>query len=191
MRQVKLLFILGLLIAAVGIGARADNKEQPKEKPKANTEQPKAQTPAQKSGEIEWMAYDDGLKKAKEENKHVFIDFTAKWCGWCKKMDRETFKEPEVVNLINESFVPVRVDGDSPHELDVDGYKITEKSLTRSEFGVRGYPSFWFLKPDGTKLGKIDGYRTKDFMMEALTFVKDYKYDSTKTKPSDQADAGK
>ena len=87
--------------------------------------------------------------------------------------------------------VPVRVDGDSPHELDVDGYKITEKSLTRSEFGVRGYPSFWFLKPDGTKLGKIDGYRTKDFMMEALTFVKDYKYDSTKTKQSDQADAGK
>jgi len=191
MRQVKWLFILGVMIAAIGINARADNKDPKKEAPKAKTEQPKAEAPAEKSGEITWMEYDAGLKKAKEENKHVFIDFTAKWCGWCKKMDRETFREPEVVELINGNFVPVRVDGDSPNELDIEGFKITEKSLTRSEFGVRGFPAFWFLKPDGTKLGKIDGYRDKDFMMQALTFVKDYKYDSTRTKQSDQADAGK
>jgi thioredoxin-related protein len=191
MRQVKSLLILGLLLTAVGMNARADNKEQPRQKPEAKSEQPKAQAPAEKSGEITWMEYDAGLKKAREENKHVFIDFTAKWCGWCKKMDRETFKEPDVVKLINESFVPVRVDGDSPNELDVDGYKITEKSLTRNEFGVRGYPSFWFLKPDGTKLGKIDGYHNKDYMLEALTFVRDYKYDTTRASQSGESDEGK
>lgn len=187
MRQVKLLIILGLLFA-FGVAVKATNKDPKKETPKDKTEQPKAQAPAEKSDGINWLAYDDGLKKAKAENKHVFIDFTAKWCGWCKKMDRETFHEPEVIDLINQSFVPVRVDGDSPHELDINGYKITEKSLTRNEFGVRGYPSFWFLKPDGTKLGKIDGYHDKDFMVRALTYVKDYKYDTTRT---GQADAGK
>lgn len=188
MRQLRTLFTAGLLIAALGITTGAVDKDAKDDSPKSKTEQPKANAPETKSGEITWLEYDDGLKKAQKENKHVFIDFTAKWCGWCKKMDRETFQEPEVVELINQHFVPVRVDGDSPHELDVEGFKITEKNLTRSEFGVRGFPSFWFLKPDGTKLGKIDGYRDKSFMMEALTFVKDYKYDSTR---SEQADAGK
>ncbi len=130
---------------------------------------------------IQWMSYDAGLQKAAKENKHVFIDFTAKWCGYCKKMDRETFSKAEVISMINDNFVPVRVDGDSQQELDIDGYKITESNLTKQEFGVRGYPTFWFLKPDGTKLGAITGYRPPNVMMDALTFVKDGKYDTTGT----------
>jgi uncharacterized protein YyaL (SSP411 family) len=141
--------------------------------------------------EINWMAYDEGLKKAKAENKPIFIDFTAKWCGWCKKMDRETFSKPEVIELINNNFIAVKVDGDSERELNIDGYKITEKNLTRVEFGIRGYPSFWFLKPDGTRLGMIRGYRTADYMMEAFQFVLEKKYDSTKTETDPQKDKSK
>jgi thioredoxin-related protein len=131
--------------------------------------------------EIKWHDYDVGLKKAKDINRHVFIDFTAKWCGYCKKMDREVFSDPRIIDLLNNDFVSVRVDGDSRRELDIDGYKITEQNLAKSEFGVRGYPTFWFLKPDGSKLTLIGGYRPTDYMLEALTFVKDYKYDSTVT----------
>ncbi|MFH2048010.1 MAG: DUF255 domain-containing protein [bacterium] len=134
-----------------------------------------------KNTEIAWISYDEGLVKAKKEGKHVFIDFTTSWCGWCKKMDKETFSRPEVIELVNEHFVPVQVDGDSQNMLDIDGFKITEQSLTKSEFGVRGYPTFWFLKSDGTKLGNISGYRDTKSMMDALTYVKDEKYDTTKT----------
>lgn len=131
--------------------------------------------------EIEWHAYDVGLKKAQQEDKHVFIDFTAKWCGYCRKMEREVFSDPEVINMLNNDFVSVKVDGDSKNELNIDGYKITERNLAVREYGVRGYPTFWFLKSDGTKLGSIGGYRPLDFMVDALTFVKEKRYDSTST----------
>lgn len=143
--------------------------------------QNESKTDKPSADEIQWVPYDVGLERAAAENKHVFINFTAAWCGFCKKMDRETFSKPEVIEMINTYFVPVEVDGDSKNELDVDGYKITESNLTKREYGVRGYPTFWFLKSDGTKLGMISGYRPAEVMIEALTFVKEEQYDTTKT----------
>ncbi|HWR82536.1 MAG TPA: DUF255 domain-containing protein [Candidatus Deferrimicrobium sp.] len=172
--HVLLPLAVSLFLAAGSVYPEESKKVTPKP-----SDQPTAATKS-----IQWQAYDTGLARAKAEKKHVFIDFTAKWCGWCKKMDKETFSQPAVVDMLNANFVPVRVDGDSEHELNVDGYKITEKDLARSEFAVTGYPSFWFLKPDGTKLAVIRGYRQTDYMMEALVYVKDAKYDTTDSKSS-------
>ena len=138
------------------------------------------------SKKVDWQAYDIGLSKAKVNNKHVFIDFTAEWCGWCKKMERETFADPKVVDMLNEYFVPVKVDGDSKNELLIDGYKITEKNLARHEFGIRSYPIYWVLESDGTKLTYIRGYKPVDYMMEVLEYIKDRRYDSTSTKTPEQ-----
>lgn len=131
---------------------------------------------------INWYSYDEGLKKAKEEKKHVFIDFTAKWCGYCKKMNKEAFADSEVINLLNNNFVAVKVDGDSKKELDIDGYLTTEKDIARKEFGVRSYPTFWWLESDGSKIGNKIGYVPTEWMVGALNFVKDNKYDTTLAK---------
>ena len=130
------------------------------------------------TAEIEWLDYDKGLIKGKEENKHIFIDFTAKWCGWCKKLDRETFADPAVIKMLDENFVSIKVDGESKRKLNIDGYMITEQDLTRREYGVRGFPALWFLKPDGGKIGPVKGYVPADKFLEALTFVKERKYDT-------------
>ncbi|MFH1373562.1 MAG: DUF255 domain-containing protein [bacterium] len=178
MRSTRL-FILPLLIvtllaltAAKESGQAADNKQLGSK-----------ETTTRK---IDWQAYDIGLSKAKVNNKHVFIDFTAEWCGWCKKMDRETFADPKVVDMLNEYFVPIKVDGDSKHELLIDGYKITEKNLARNEYGVRSYPIYWVLESDGTKLTYIKGYKPVDYMMEVLEYIKDRRYDSTSTETPEQ-----
>jgi len=183
MRQVKLLTLLLLFVTlfALTAGSKENKKAEQKQSPEKETNHK----------EIAWLAYDIGLVKAKAEEKHVFIDFTAKWCGWCKKMDRETFSKPEIIEMVNTNFIPVKVDGDSKRELDIDGYKITEKNLTRREFGVRGFPAFWFLKPDGTKLGVIRGYKKADYMMEAFEYVKDHKYDTTRTETPDKKEKSK
>jgi thioredoxin-related protein len=133
------------------------------------------------AAKIQWMRYDEGLAKAKAEDKHVMVDFSTSWCVYCKKMDKETFTKPDVIKLLNDNFVAIKVDGDSKQELDIEGYKTTEKELTKKEYGVRGYPAFWFLKSDGTKLAQIKGYRPADYMIEALNYIKDEKYDTTKT----------
>lgn len=167
MKTLKILTAL-LLVTALVLPAAADDKDVEKKSEKTN--------------KINWLAYDEGLVLAKKENKHVFIDFTAKWCGWCKKMEKEAFVDEVVVGLLSDHFIPVRVDGDSKKVLDVDGYKISERNLTRNHYGVSGYPAFWFLKPDGTKLGLLKGYQATEALRSALEYVKDYRYDSTRTK---------
>ncbi|NOY88216.1 MAG: thioredoxin family protein [FCB group bacterium] len=174
MKNQKFLWII-LLIISLGIPSLFASEDTTSAK----------QSPPEKrikTDKINWESYDIGLKDAKEKNKHVFIDFFTSWCGWCKKMDREVFNDSKVIDILNNDFIPVRVNGDSKKVLNVNGYKVTEKNLTKYEFGVRGYPTFWFLKPDGSKLTTFSGYRPTDYMIKALTFIKDYKYDTTKTK---------
>lgn len=135
-----------------------------------------------KAKEITWHSYDKGLAKAAEENKYVFIDFTAKWCGYCRKMERETFSQQNIIDILNNDFVAIKVDGDSENELDIAGYKITERNLTRMEYGVSGYPTFWFLTNDGTKLATIKGYRDLRYMESAFGQIKAYR-DSVNSAP--------
>ncbi|MGH8014570.1 MAG: thioredoxin family protein [Candidatus Zixiibacteriota bacterium] len=166
MKLLKLLTPLFLLVLLALPVIAGDAKKD------VSTEQPA--DPAKP--EIKWLSYDEGLAKAKKEGKHLFIDFTAKWCGYCKKMDASTFVEPDVVNLINSDFIPVKIDGDSEKELNIDGYKVTEKNLSRQEYKVRGFPTFWFLDENGAKLGAVSGYQPAPNLLATLQYVKDKKY---------------
>jgi thioredoxin-related protein len=135
---------------------------------------------------IKWMSYDEGLALSRAEGKPLFVNFTTSWCGWCKKMNKTTFIEPEVVEMLNTDFIPVKVDGESGHELDIEGYKITEKNLSRKEYRVSGYPTYWFLEADGKKLGSLSGYQPTTNLMSALEFVKTEKYkEQAQTKETD------
>jgi thioredoxin-related protein len=63
------------------------------------------------AAEIDWISdYEKGLKKAKAENKNLFILITApSWCGPCQWMEANTFTDNDVISLLNSEFVPVRV----------------------------------------------------------------------------------
>jgi len=138
----------------------------------------KQKTQAIDTTKVDWLKYDEGLVKAKETGRHIVIYFTTSWCGYCKKMQKETFSKPNVIKFLNDSLVCVKVDGDSKHELNVDGYKITERNLSRSEFAVTGYPAFWFLKPDGERIGPAKGYKPTEAFLDITHYVKDSLYAS-------------
>jgi thioredoxin-related protein len=129
---------------------------------------------------INWMPYDIGLEKAKKENKHILVDFYTDWCFYCKKMDKEVFVLPEIIKMLNEHFVAIKVNGESKKELDIDGYKITERNLSVSEYRIRGYPAYWLLKPDAERLGVLPGYQKPEVLMEVLYFMKEMLYDTMK-----------
>ncbi|MDZ4724078.1 MAG: thioredoxin fold domain-containing protein [candidate division Zixibacteria bacterium] len=147
-------------------------------KPAKSDKLPKRQIDKTK---ITWLPYDVGYSYAKAEKKHLFIDFTAVWCGWCKKMDKETFQDTAVIRAVNENFIPVKVWGDTDSLLEFDGYKITQKDLAHTEFGVDGYPAFWFQSHEGRKVGPLPGYRDSATMLKVFDYVKEYKYDTTRT----------
>lgn len=125
---------------------------------------------------IEWLTYDQGITKAQAEDKPIVIDFYTDWCGYCKKMDRSTFKDPKVIEYMSANFVAVRVNGEEKTKMvSHDGERMSERSLTKS-FGVRGFPTFWFLDSQGKKIGPAPGYKPTETFLPLLHYVRGNHY---------------
>jgi thioredoxin-related protein len=86
-----------------------------------------AQTP--KSGEVSWVSYDQGLEAAKKQNKHIIVDFYTTWCGWCKKMDKDTYTNKEVKKLLADNYVAVRLNAESSRSFSINGKNLTGPGL--------------------------------------------------------------
>ncbi len=68
--------------------------------------------------EIIWQAWSPEIfAQAKKENKLILLDLGAEWCSWCKKMDTVTYRNQQVVEVINKNYIAVRADVDQHPEL--------------------------------------------------------------------------
>jgi len=162
----KLTLLIALFLLPLGLFAEDGKKG----------ETPKNEPPRIDTTKITWLPYDQGLSLAKQNGKKILVNFTTAWCGYCKKMNAEVFSSPEAIKLINEKFVPIKVDGDSKNELDIEGYKITEQNLSRSEYRVSGFPTYWLLTSTAERLAPIKGYRPKNDFLDMLSYISDNAY---------------
>ena len=107
---------------------------------------------------ITWLGYNEALAQARNFDKPVFVHFTAPWCKWCKKMQRETYTDPQVIRFMDENFIAVMVD--------------TEKlpSLAR-KYRVESLPTLWFLDSQGKALTNIEGFVGPDKLLRVLEYV--------------------
>jgi thioredoxin-related protein len=105
-----------------------------------------------------WLAsVPQAMDQAQRENKLMLLDFTGSdWCGWCKKLDAETFSQPGFIDYAGKNLVLVEVDfpKQKPQSAEV---KEANKAL-KEKYDVKGFPTLVVLKPDGTVLWKQTGY---------------------------------
>jgi uncharacterized protein len=74
--------------------------------------------PALASGDIQWRDWSpDVFRAAAQEHKLVLLDLGAVWCHWCHVMDEATYRDPAIVALVNERYIPVRADEDAYPDL--------------------------------------------------------------------------
>jgi len=86
---------------------------------------------------INWHEWSkEAFEKARKENKLILLSLSGVWCHWCHVMDETTYSDEEVIKLINENFIPIRVDVDERPDIS-----------ERYNFG--GYPTFAFLTYEG------------------------------------------
>lgn len=95
------------------------------------------------------------LELAARENKLVFMDAYTTWCGPCRMMDRQTFKDPRVAEFFNASFVNVKMDmekGEGPE-------------LAR-QYQVQAYPTLLFVDPAGQIVHRVAGFHNPEQFLE-------------------------
>ena len=66
-----------------------------------------------KENKIHWLKWNKkSFFKAKNLDKPIILDISAVWCHWCHVMDKTTYADNNVVKLINQLFIPIRVGSD-------------------------------------------------------------------------------
>jgi len=98
-------------------------------------------------GDLFMGSMDEALQKAQSEEKLVMVDVYTTWCGPCKLMDRTTFKDQKVKDLLSEHFVAVKIDAEKG-----DGVAIARK------YKVLGYPCMLILNSKGEVQDKSMGF---------------------------------
>jgi len=119
---------------------------------------------------LNWLSYNDGLTLAEKENKYVLINFYTDWCGYCKKMDKETYSKEEVKKILNENFVVVKVNAESDNKVIENGEEITERELAKL-YQVSGYPTTWFLESNHNRVAPLPGYVTTEQFIPVLNYI--------------------
>jgi thiol-disulfide isomerase/thioredoxin len=111
-----------------------------------------ATNPVEDHGKIDWFkgSFEEALAQAKASNKIIFIDFWTTWCGWCKRMDKDTFSDDTVAAEMKD-IICLSIDAESK-----TGKPVAER------FHIKGYPALLLLASDGTTEDSIGGYLPPD-----------------------------
>jgi len=111
-----------------------------------------------RASEIRWRSWGDAaFAEAREQNKPVLLGISAVWCHWCHVMDETSYSVPDIIKVINDRFVAVRVDND-------------ERPDVNRRYNMGGWPSTVFLTPEGEIIHGAT-YIPPDEMWQALNAV--------------------
>jgi thioredoxin-related protein len=128
------------------------------------------------AADIVWRSWNDGLREAQASGRPVLVDVYTDWCGWCKKMDRESYSRAEVRDFLGHRFVTVRLDAESPTQLRYRGEELSTRALV-SHFRVTGYPTTIFLASNGEHVVTVPGYVPPGRFLVLLRYIGDGHYE--------------
>jgi len=104
-------------------------------------------------------SWEEALHMAKKENKLIFLNIYATWCGPCKKMKNTTFSDPEVGEMFNSNFINVSLDGEK-----------SEGAQLARHYQVNAYPTLLFINVEGKVIGATRGLHSST---ELMHFIKE------------------
>jgi thioredoxin-related protein len=126
---------------------------------------------------LEWLNMDELGLKLKENPKPVLIDLYTNWCSWCKEMDNETYRNPEVVSYINDHFYPVKLDAESKDVVQWKartfkfnpGYNLNEFALYVTS-GDPGFPTTVIIPDQKSEPQAVPGFLNPNELEPVLKY---------------------
>ena len=111
---------------------------------------------ADKPSTIKWVSYSNNIfKSAQSKHKQILIFGKAEWCHWCQQMKSDVFIDPQVIQLINEKYIPVIVD-------------IDEDATIANQYNITSTPTFIILNANKTVANTFYGYMPASELMSSL-----------------------
>jgi thioredoxin-like negative regulator of GroEL len=108
---------------------------------------------------IQWRTdYASSLKEAQDRDLPLMVEFGTGNCYWCKKLDETTFRDPALVKMLNERFIPVKIDGD-------------KEAATVQKLRITSYPTLVLAAPDKRILHTLEGYQETDKLNDKLQWA--------------------
>ena len=98
------------------------------------------------------------VQMAKSSGKYIFIDAYTEWCGWCKVMDKKTFTDSKVIELMNGKFIPLKMDMETGFGIDM-----------ARKFGVSGFPTFLIFNSEGRLVYRVTGFQEAPDFLASLS----------------------
>ncbi len=124
---------------------------------------------AQVNNAIQWMSIEEAQEAMKTQKKKLFIDLYTDWCGWCKKMDATTFKDPNVAQFMNQYYYAVKFNAEQKdtvnfnnfdfYNLNPGGKRGTHLFAYSLLDGQMSYPSYAILDENLNRIHVIPGYK--------------------------------
>lgn len=142
------------------------------------------------SEHIEWISLEEAQQRSMKAPRKILVDVYTDWCGWCKRMDRDTYEKPEVIQYINEHYYAVKFDAEQKEDINLGDR--TFKFIPNGRHGYHelaalmlenrlSYPHTVFFDEKLVKIVAIPGYRGK---MEMMAFLHYFKNNVYKTDPN-------
>ncbi len=140
---------------------------------------------AQSVPKIKWYTIQEAEALSKQNPKKIMIDVYTDWCGWCKKMDAETFSNPVIAEFVNNNYYAVKLNAESTEDITFKGY--TYKFVEQNGKGYHelaagllngrlSFPSIAYLNEKLELLGAVPGYKGPADMESLLNYIAEEKF---------------